>query len=202
MIKLASYLPKYYDNSRYFKAICAAGDAEFDRLRARVQQVDDNAVVDKADEDGLKAFERDFCLSATSDTAEVRKGRIKAKMRGSQPTTRPNLISALRIFDPAADIEQHPELYSFKVYLEAPGILAEVMALVEDIKPAHLATGYEITTDNPVELYFGFATMIKQTKSMPYVEYATYDDIKGNTYEQLRSRTYRQILYREELTDE
>lgn len=171
MTEIEKTLPDYYKKSRYMSAVCEASDAEFDRLYGKADNFENNISTDTADENGIIAFERDLNIKPSNDAMQIRASRIKAKKRGTQTTSETNLTSAIRLFDPASSIKQHVSDYSFDVILHNPDILGEVMELVEDLKPAHLAVGHTVRMIVQSDIYAG-AKVAGIKRTLPKVEAA------------------------------
>lgn len=169
MTEIEKMLPDYYKKSRYMSAVCKSSNAEFDRLYGKADDFENNISTDTADEDGIIAFERDFNIKTTKDTMEIRASRIKAKKRGTQTTSEINLTNSLKLFDSTASIEQHVSDYSFDVILSNPDILGEVMAMVEDLKPAHLAVSHMARMTAQSDIYTG-AKVVGIKRTLPKVE--------------------------------
>lgn len=171
MTEIEKTLPDYYKKSRYMSAVCEASDAEFDRLYGKADNFENNISTDTADENGIIAFERDFNIKTTKDTMEIRVSRIKAKKRGTQTTSEINLTNSLRLFDSTASIEQNVSDYSFDVMLHNPNVLGEVMDMVEDLKPAHLAVSHIVRMMAQSDIYAG-AKVVGIKRTLPKVEAA------------------------------
>lgn len=218
MVNIEKVLPVYYKKSQYMLSLCQINDKEFERLYARMDKFENNLSIDDADESGVKAFEGDFNIKTTSDIFEIRKKRVKAKFLGTLPTTEKNLLNSIQIFDENAYIVKHISDYSFEVHIQKPEMLMEIMALVEDIKPAHLATSYIVTDSNPINgtvYYGGVVTRIQDSLSVP-VDFAGNDNTpfgvenigvfmydvehgrsypaqKYNTFEDIKNMAYEEI---------
>lgn len=215
MTEIEKLLPDYYKKSRYMQGLCQTNNKEFDRLYAAIERFDTNLLIDTADNEGVKNREKSFGMIVTNESLEIRKSRIKAKMRGAQPTTEANLLNAIQIFDENAYIVKHISDYSFEVCIQKPEMLLEIMALIEDIKPAHLAVSYSVTDSNPINgtVYYGGAvTRIQDSLSVP-IDFASNDNTplgvenigvfmsdvehgrsypaqKYNTFEDIKNMTY------------
>lgn len=152
MTEIEKLLPSYYKKSRYIQSICTASDKEFDRLYVRIQLFEYNRYLDTSDENRIHGLEGVFgIVPDKDDTLETRIMRLKAKYRGTLPTTKENLLNAIKIFDETADITEHISDYSFEISTQRPDLLSLIMALVEDVKPAHLAVGYDVSDKEPTK---------------------------------------------------
>ena len=215
MTEIEKLLPSYYKKSRYIQNICTASDKEFDRLYVRIQLFEYNRYLDTSDEGRIRGLEGVFgVVPDKDDTLETRVMRLKAKYRGTLPTTKENLLNAIRIFDDTADITEHISDYSFEISTQRPDLLSLIMSLVEDIKPAHLAVGYDVSDKDPTQgiTYHGGNMTVLSKMTIPFDTSSLVDDTiysrkchgggvaitadtkistrKYRTYEDLRQTTY------------
>lgn len=200
MVNIEKVLPVYYKKSQYMLSLCQTNDKEFDRLYTKMDKFENNLSIDDADESGVKAFEGDFNIKTTSDIFEIRKKRVKAKFLGTLPTTEKNLLNSIQVFDENAYIVKHISDYSFEVHIQKPEMLMEIIALVEDIKPAHLGVRYFVTTPEPEKVSINVGGYISDREygySIPSRQTRTYADLQQMTYEEMQSKTYSQLLYEE-----
>lgn len=146
MSDIKGYLPDLYKASRYISAICDINNAEFDRLYDGLADFENDMFIDTADEDGVNRFEKCFGLVLQNDTLMERKSRIKAKMRGTQPTTKANLQAIIESYGVSVDIVEDIANYSFTVLFHQPNVPEDtIKAIVEELKPAHLAVIYSFS---------------------------------------------------------
>lgn len=217
MTEIEKRLPDYYKKSRYMSAICKASDIEFDKLYGKMDEFEKNISTDTATESGIIALERDLCIKPTNDPIQTRISRIKAKKRGTQTMSEANLTSILRLFDPTASIKQNVSNYSFNVTLTPPDVLDEIMNLVEDLKPAHLAVNYMAKLFAKSDIYAG-SKVVGIKRKLPKAEaeipcggtaaavivsggkvigikrrLRKVDAMKYNTYEDLRKYSHEEI---------
>ena len=215
MTEIEKLLPSYYKKSRYLQDICTASNKEFDRLYVRIGLFEDNRYLDTSDESRIHGLEGIFGIVPNKDdTLETRVMRLKAKYRGTLPTTKENLLNAIRIFDETADITEHISDYSFEIITRRPDLLNLIMMLVEDVKPAHLAVCYDISDKAPTQgvtyhtgsaAVFGKVTIPFDTSSLvddtiysqkyhgggvAIIADMTISMRQNRTYEELRPFTY------------
>ena len=114
-----------------------------DQLETAFWTMTDNLVVDTAT-DWLPLWEWAYGLTG-SGTVEARRAAVKAKMRGAATTTEELIRSVADAYsaEPAELVVDNPK-YSFYLYLftdmaKEPADLATLKAVLEEIKPAHLA---------------------------------------------------------------
>ena len=179
MTEIEKLLPSYYKKARYIHNICTASDKEFDRLYVRIKLFEDNRYLDTSDEDRIHGLEGIFgIVPDKDDTLEMRVMRLKAKYRGTLPTTKENLLNAIRIFDETADITEHISDYSFEIITQRPDLLSLIMALVDDIKPAHLAVGYDVSDKDPTQggTYHAGSTAVFGRVTIPFDTSSLVDD--------------------------
>ena len=122
-----------------------------DALEAAFLAMTENIVVDTA-EDWLGLWEWAYGLTA-SGGLELRRAAVRAKMRGAATTTEELIRSVASAYsvEPAELVVDNPH-YSFYIYLftdtaKEPGDLAVLRAVIEEIKPAHLAFDIYLQAD-------------------------------------------------------
>ena len=122
-----------------------------DALEAAFCAMSENIVVDTA-EDWLPLWEWAYGLTGAGNT-ELRRAAVKAKMRGAATTTEELIRSVADAYsvEPAELVVDNPA-YSFYIYLftdtaKEPGDLAALRAVIEEIKPAHLAFDIYLQAD-------------------------------------------------------
>ena len=122
-----------------------------DALEAAFWAMTENIVVDTA-EDWLPLWEWAYGLTG-SGSVEARRSAVKAKMRGAGTTTEVLIRSVADAYssEPAELVVDNPA-YSFYIYLftdtaKERGDLAALRAVIEEIKPAHLAFDIYLQAD-------------------------------------------------------
>lgn len=97
---------------------------------------------------GLDLWEKAYGISTdVSRTYNFRRNRIKSKMRSRGTTTVEMIQNAAESFiNGDAEVIEHPQNYMFDIQFDAtqqiPSNLAGLTAVIEEIKPAHLAYAY------------------------------------------------------------
>ena len=122
-----------------------------DALEAAFWAMTENIVVDTA-EDWLPLWEWAYGLTAAG-SIELRRAAVKAKMRGAATTTEELIRSVADAYsvEPAELVVDNPA-YSFYIYLftdtaKEPKDLETLKAVIEEIKPAHLAFDIYLQAD-------------------------------------------------------
>ena len=122
-----------------------------DALEAAFWAMTENIVVDTA-EDWLPLWEWAYGLTAAGNI-ELRRAAVKAKMRGAATTTEELIRSVADAYsvEPAELVVDNPA-YSFFFFFftdtaKEPGDLAALRAVIEAIKPAHLAFDIYLQAD-------------------------------------------------------
>ena len=144
---LMNYMPDYYYNSNATKEVLTSQSYEVGKLLVTLEDIEKQLYIDTATW-GLDIWERVYnVVSLPTDTYTHRREGIKAKLRGQGTTTKQMLINTATAFS-GGDVEviEHSAEYSFTLkFVGAKGIpqnMAGFLAMLEDIKPAHL--GYDI----------------------------------------------------------
>lgn len=110
---------------------------------------------------GLDLWEK--ALGLTTDASkplDFRRSRIESKLRSQGVTTKIMIQNVAESFSNGiVEIIEHPERYSFDIKfvstLGVPSNMDDLIAAIEEIKPAHLAYSfiYTFITWNQVEIY-------------------------------------------------
>ena len=147
---LMAYLPAYYRDSRVVRAIQNALAEEIGNLRYAQDDVLRQFFVYTATW-GLDLWEKILDLPVdTTRPAERRREIIIAKLRGAGTTTKQMIINAAAAFSGGeVDVIEYPAEYRFVVkFIGVKGIppnMAGFIAMLEQIKPAHLTYSFEYT---------------------------------------------------------
>lgn len=145
---MKDYLPKYYDESKITQAMIDADSVEVEALKKEIEDVLNQFFIDKATWglerwETIVGIETDLTLSA-----ENRKSKIKAKLRGFGTVTVAKLESIADSFYEST-VEESPASYEITVTLKGvhgqPSNFEDFKQAVEDIIPAHLKTIYVFT---------------------------------------------------------
>lgn len=125
-------------------------ELEFTRLKDKVSLTENQFFVILSDEN-IQNHEKDVGLipdlSADLDT---RRGRVMSKLRGTGTVTKTMMKNvALSFVNGEIEIEEFPSEYCFAVkFTSRTGIpynIEDIKAMIEEIKPAHLAVEYIFT---------------------------------------------------------
>lgn len=152
-VDLLAYLPDYLHDYKDFQDLMSAQGEELGWLAHRADDLLAQFYVDTATW-GLSRWETE--LGMTVDPTKPmarRREQIKAKLRGSGTTTRAMIVNAASVFSGGeVEVIEHPEEHRFVVkfvgVLGIPPNMPGFIALLEQIKPAHLAysLAYTYTT--------------------------------------------------------
>lgn len=147
---LSGYVPDYLRDKREIKALTTAEGYEIGLAFHNLRDVFDQAFLSTATW-GLSLWERDNGITTNlSLSYEERKEIIAAKLRGSGTVTGRMLKNTAEAFS-GGDVEiiEKPEEYLFIIrFVGMKGIprnMQAFMAMLDDIKPAHLAYKFEYT---------------------------------------------------------
>ena len=150
MKPLASTMPEYLAKGRETAAIWAALEEELGALwRARDDaflQLDVNTATW-----ALPLWERAHGLLPDNTAAqEVRRERVKARMRGQGTTTAGMIQNVAQSFtNGEVEVEEYPDEYRMLLrFVGSQGIppnVLDVAQAVDEIKPAHIAYGFAYT---------------------------------------------------------
>jgi hypothetical protein len=140
---LMQYMPEYYYNSSVTISELDSQSYEVGKLLVTLEDVEKQLYIDSATW-GLEIWERVYNLTPSpTDTYEDRREVLKAKMRGQGTTTKQMLINTATAFSGGeVEIIEHSAEYYFSLkFIGAKGIpqnMAGFLAMLEDVKPAHL----------------------------------------------------------------
>ena len=129
-----------------FKSI----ELEFERLKDKVALTENQFFVILTDEN-IQNHEQDVGLTPDpSADIETRRGRVMSRLRGTGTVTKTMMKNVAASFvNGDIEIIEYPSQYCFAVkFTSRTGIpynIADIQAMVEEIKPAHLAVEYIFT---------------------------------------------------------
>lgn len=83
-MRLRKYLPEFISNIREFQELDKACSVEIDKLRNKLQQLQDNQFIETAHEEGLRKYEQLLNLNSTNDI-ELRRFNILNKYNSTIP---------------------------------------------------------------------------------------------------------------------
>lgn len=143
-------MPGYYRNSKVMNDLIHSIENEFERLKQETILTENQFFVILSDRD-IKNHEEDVGLvpDASADI-ETRRGRVLSKLRGTGTVTKTMMKNVAASFvNGDIEIIEHPSEYCFAVKFTSktgvPYNIADIQAMIEEIKPAHLAVEYIFT---------------------------------------------------------
>ena len=143
-------MPGYYRKSKVMNDLIHSIENEFERLKSETTLTENQFFVILSDRD-IKNHEEDVGLiSDTSADIETRRGRVLSKLRGTGTVTKTMMKNVAASFvNGDIEIIEYPSEYCFAVKFTSktgvPYNIADIQAMIEEIKPAHLAVEYIFT---------------------------------------------------------
>ena len=143
-------MPGYYRKSKVMNDIAQSIENEFERLKAETTLIENQFFVILSDRD-IKSHEEDVGLVPdTSADIETRRGRVLSKLRGTGTVTKTMMKNVAASFvNGDIEIIEYPSEYCFAVNFTSktgvPYNIADIQAMIEEIKPAHSAVEYIFT---------------------------------------------------------
>lgn len=143
-------MPGYYRKSKVMNDLIHSIENEFERLKQETILTENQFFVILSDRD-IKNHEEDVGLVPdTSADIETRRGRILSKLRGTGTVTKTMMKNVAASFvNGYIEIIEYPSEYCFAVKFTSktgvPYNIADIQAMIEEIKPAHLAVEYIFT---------------------------------------------------------
>lgn len=145
-----TYVGRYYDRSRMYRAQNDAKGAELDLLRSMIDEIAEQFFVETATW-GIDRWEQYCGLSSNGgDSIEVRRQRVISWLQIISPIT-PKVMQ--RICEGSVhtkvEIEENIASYTFGVYFDFPSSskinILDLMKVIEEAKPAHLAVFFRLS---------------------------------------------------------
>ncbi|WP_256758751.1 YmfQ family protein [Cohnella sp. WQ 127256] len=176
--EMMTYLPDYYATSRVMSSNMDAQGTELDKLWQAMDETLEQYFVSTATW-GLELWEKELGISVDiSKPTEQRRSVILSKLRGIGTVTVSLIKSVAEAYDGGTvEVTVQPETYKFNVkFIDTLGVppnLDDLKAVIEDIKPAHLAVEYSFTYTPWGEL--------KQT---------SWDSLSSFTWEEVMTRSW------------
>jgi len=173
---MLSFLPDYYATSRVMSGNMDAQGGELDRLWQALDGTLEQYFVSTATW-GLELWERELGIAVDETKPEgQRRSVILSKLRGIGTVTVKMIENVAQAYDGGTvKVTMHPETYTFTVkFVDTRGIppnLDDLKAVIEDIKPAHLAVEYAFT-------------------------YTQWDELKQTTWGNLKNFTWGEVMTR------
>ncbi len=164
---ISRYVPDFVLKDQAFAENCGAQSAEHELLRQRIQDVLAQFYVDTATW-GLDIWEDTLALPRGKDAFELRRARVKSKLKGTATTTTKVLEQIGAAFvacEKVSVLEQYAD-YFFKLQFTnaTRGMVncAEMVDRIEELKPAHLGFGLSVQQICAGPLIFGGAVYTHQ----------------------------------------
>lgn len=143
-------MPGYYRKSKVMNDLIHSIENEFERLKQETILTENQFFVILSDRD-IKNHEEDVGLvpDASADI-ETRRSRVLSKLRGTGTVTKTMMKNVAASFvNGDIEIIEYPSEYCFAVKFTSktgvPYNIADIQAMIEEIKPAHLAVEYIFT---------------------------------------------------------
>lgn len=149
-MQLIDMLPPRHQNSKYTVDVQQAFTRQMEKLLQSKEDIFLQLNVKSATW-GLELWERALGISIEKDKAlAFRRSRIESKLRSQGVTTKAMIKNAAESFSNGlVEIIEHPEIYRFDVKFVGtmgnPPNMEDLTAMIEEIKPAHLAYQYIYT---------------------------------------------------------
>lgn len=147
---LMNLLPCYYRGNMTMEKLQGIISADINGLAEQFNETIDQCFVNTAT-DLLSRYEKIYGLQVdVSKSAEFRRERIRAKIRGIGTVTKQMVIDAASSYSNGeVEVIEDPANYSFRIKfvgtLGIPANMADLTLTIEEIKPAHLSFEFEYT---------------------------------------------------------
>lgn len=145
---LLALQPDYYANSKVMHNIDNANATELNNLNNKITVVYNNLYLDSCDDNTLTRWEKILNLDCDNNVnANFRRSRIYSRLRGQGTFTVAFLQNVAESFENGeVDVIEDNANYAFTVkFVGVKGIpsnLDDLKAVIEELKPAHLAVNY------------------------------------------------------------
>lgn len=143
--ELLELLPPVYREVRDYQQICTAEKVQFEHLADGIRRVQDNFFIQTMDEDSVSRWEQVFHIRArpSTETLTFRRQRVLARLRTRPPFTLGFLYQQLDELIGAGqwtcDVNYPAYTLTIGTDLERRSAQSELLHLVNQIKPAHIA---------------------------------------------------------------
>ena len=149
-MQVKDYIPKFLLDIEELRTIYNVQQIEIDKLNADAKDLLNQFFVASATW-GLSRWEEFVGFNTdTGKSIEERRARILAKLRGQGTTTVQMLTNVCKAYVEDVSIVEHPSKYFFDINLNSnkgfPNALEDLYESVDEIKPAHLATHFSLTS--------------------------------------------------------
>jgi len=172
-MELMNLLPGYYQDNQTMKSLQDILSGKINALASNLNETVDECFVNTASA-LLSRYEKIYGLQVdVSKTAEFRRERIRAKIRGIGTVTKQMIIdTAASYSNGEVEVIEDPANYRFIIKfvgtLGIPSNMADLILTIEEIKPAHLTYTFEYT-------------------------YRTYGELSAYMHEQLSEYTHAEL---------
>lgn len=143
-------LPTYYQKSKVIHELFKSIELEFKSLSEETVLTENQFFVILSDRDIAKHEQDVGLVPDTAADLETRRGRVMSKLRGTGTVTKTMMKNVAASFvNGDIEIIEYPSRYCFAVkFTSRTGIpynIEDIKAMVEELKPAHLAVEYIFT---------------------------------------------------------
>lgn len=143
-------LPTYYQKSKVIRELFKSIELEFKSLSEETVLTENQFFVILSDRDIAKHEQDVGLVPDTAADLETRRGRVMSKLRGTGTVTKTMMKNVAASFvNGDIEIIEYPSKYCFAVkFTSRTGIpynIEDIKAMVEELKPAHLAVEYIFT---------------------------------------------------------
>ena len=143
-------LPTYYQKSNVIRELFKSIELEFKSLSEETVLTENQFFVILSDRDIAKHEQDVGLVPDTAADLETRRGRVMSKLRGTGTVTKTMMKNVAASFvNGDIEIIEYPSRYCFAVkFTSRTGIpynIEDIKAMVEELKPAHLAVEYIFT---------------------------------------------------------
>ena len=143
-------LPTYYQKSTVIRELFKSIELEFKSLSEETVLTENQFFVILSDRDIAKHEQDVGLVPDTSADLDTRRGRVMSKLRGTGTVTKTMMKNVAASFvNGDIEIIEYPSRYCFAVkFTSRTGIpynIEDIKAMVEELKPAHLAVEYIFT---------------------------------------------------------
>ena len=194
MNRLAERLDPRLDEIPTFHELTEAENFEIDHIREIIDEAELNMTLSHTTESKIEDREYEFgVVSDPSKTIEQRRAVLIAKLRGQGTTTPAAVLNSAASFDfGEISIDESSTPYTVRIVFEEfrgiPPNMADFIAALEEIKPAHLVFEY-VYKYNTWGDYKGFHKTIGEWEEMGM----TYGWIKTYQPEEGATESYTQL---------
>lgn len=158
-MRLKKYLPEFVSNIKEFQELDKTCSVEIDKLRNKLQQLQDNQFIETANEEGLRKYEQLLNLNSTNNV-ELRRFNILNKYNSTIPFSMMWLRNTLNTTVGRGDFLM--ELDNTKCVLTI-GVVKNKEHLIEVLKkdlrkkiPANMVLNINVLSSIEDALYTGF----------------------------------------------